>query len=132
MGMQAQANKRAVQLEYVPIILAMLYKLMSKNDADGAIELLGDFHITNDMFKEHLLDLCMNRKAQEAFDKLSTQQKSSFTRAYNKAHQDPTVGKRGKKAAATVVEEVVSDSDDEKDQNIMIDEDELAEIKRAK
>jgi len=83
------------------------------------------------MFKEHLLDLCMNRKAQEAFDKLSTTQKSAFTRAYNKVHKDPTQGKRGKKATNNA-EDLVSDSDDEKDLDNNLDEDELAEIKRAK
>ena len=71
----------------------------------------------------------MNRKAREAFDKLSTQQKTAFTRAYNKEHKDPTVGKRGKKSIA--IEDVVSESDDEKDVGDM-DEDEIAEIKRAK
>ena len=82
------------------------------------------------MFKEHLLDLCISKKAKEAFDNLSTQQKSAFTRAYNKDHKDPTIGKKGKKAAAN--DDVVSDSDDEKEQNLNIDEDELAEMKRAK
>ena len=72
----------------------------------------------------------MNRKAREAFDKLSTQQKTAFTRAYNKEHKDPTVGKRGKKSIA--IEDVVSESDDEKDNGVLMDEDEMAELKRAK
>jgi len=109
----------------------MLYKHMSKGNAEDAIDLLSDFRITNDMFKEHLLDLCMNRKAQEAFDKLSTVQKSAFTRAYNKVNKDPTQGKRGKKTSAKD-DDAVSESDDEKDQDKNLDEDELAEIKRAK
>lgn len=94
---------------------------------------MDDFHITNDHFKEHLLDLCMNKKAREAFDKLTTQQKSAFTRAYNKEHKDPTVGKKGKKAA-NVADDEVSESDEEKDRAAMggMDEDEIAEIKRAK
>lgn len=37
MGQQAQANKRAVQLEYVPLVLSMLYKMMVKSDAEGAM-----------------------------------------------------------------------------------------------
>ena len=75
---------------------------------------MDDFRLTNDLFREHLLDLCMNKKAKEAFENLSTQQKSAFTRAYNKDHKDPTVGKRtGKKTAQQ--DDVVSDSDDEKD-----------------
>jgi hypothetical protein len=104
---------------------------MSKGNADEAIDILDDFKITNDLFKEHLLDLCMSRKAREAFDKLSTAQKTAFTRAYNKEHKDPTVGKRGKKSA-TAVEDIVSESDDEKNTGLLIDEDEMAEMKRAK
>ncbi len=131
MGQNAQANKRAVQLEYVPLVLSMLYKNMSRGNAEEAIDILDDFKITNDLFKEHLLDLCMNKKAREAFDRLSTQQKTAFTRAYNKDHKDPTVGKKGKKSMA--VEDIVSDSDDdEKNAGLLIDEDEMAEMKRAK
>ena len=76
----------------------------------------------------------MNKKAKVAFDNLSTQQKTSFTKAYNKEHKDPTVGKRGKKSTATgAQDDIVSDSDEEKDQALgNLDEDELAEIKRAK
>ena len=59
-------------MEYVPIILQMLYKQMSRGNADGAIEILDDFRLSNDLFREHLLDLCMNKKAREAFDRLTT------------------------------------------------------------
>ena len=94
----------------------MLYKMMCRANPEEAIELLGDFRITNDMFKEHLLDLCINRKARDAFEKLSTQQKTAFTRAYNKVHKDPTQGKKGAgKKGAAAEEDVVSDSDDERD-----------------
>ena len=65
MGQAAQANKRAVQIEYVPLILGMLYKNMSRDKPDEAIGVMQDFRITNDMFKEHLLDLCMNKKVNE-------------------------------------------------------------------
>ena len=107
---------------------------MCRGQAEEAIEILDEFRITNELFREHLLDLCMNKKAKEAFDNLSTQQKSAFTRAYNKDHKDPTVGKRGKKStAAAAQDDVVSDSDEEKDKDLgNLDEDEIAEIKRAK
>lgn len=111
-------------------MLSILYMHMSRSQADEAIQLLDDFHISNDMFKEHLLDLCLSRKAKEAFEKLSTQQKTAFTKAYNKEHKDPTAGKKGKKTAAK--DDIVSDSDEENDKNLNIDEDEMAEIKRAK
>ena len=110
----------------------MLYKHMSKSQTEEAIELLDDFHITNDLFREHLLDLCMNRKAREAFDNLPPATKTAFTRAYNKEHKDPTAGKKGKKTAAAAVQEEVSESDEEKDKELNLEEDEMAEIKRAK
>ena len=56
----------------MPIILSMLYKNMSRGKAEEAIEILDDFRLTNDLFREHLLDLCMSKKAKEAFDNLST------------------------------------------------------------
>ena len=60
MGIIANASKRVIQTEYVPIILVMLYKFLSKKKAAEAIELLDDLRISNEMMKEHLLDLCMN------------------------------------------------------------------------
>lgn len=61
--------------------------------------MLDQFHISNEMAKEHLMELCMNKKTQELFDKLSPNQKSAFTRAYNSTHKDPIQkvkgGKRG-------------------------------------
>ena len=93
----------------------MLYKMMCRADPEDAVDLLSDFRITVDMYKEHLLDLCINRKAREAFEKLSTQQKSAFTRAYNKVHKDPTQGKKGTKKSAGEDLDAVSDSDDERD-----------------
>jgi len=107
----------------------MLYKQMSKDNAEEAIRILDEFKITNELFKEHLLDLCMNTNVKESFDKLTTQQKSAFTRAYNRDHKDPTVGKKGKKVAQ---DDAISESDEEKERDLNLDEDELAEIKRAK
>ena len=73
MGVNAQASRRAIQHEVVPLLLGELYKLMSRNKVEEAIEYLDTFKITNDCFKEHLMDLCVNKKTIEAFDKLTTQ-----------------------------------------------------------
>lgn len=37
-----------------------------------AIELLDSLNVTNELFKEHLMDLCHNRAITEEFDKLTT------------------------------------------------------------
>lgn len=50
----------------------MLYKNMSRDRPDEAIGVMQDFRISNDMFKEHLLDLCMNKKVNEQFENLTT------------------------------------------------------------
>ena len=83
------------------------------------------------MFKEHLLDLNMNKTINKGFEELPTATKTSFTRAYNATHKDPTarkVGTGGKRAAKEESNEDVSDDDD----NGLIDEEELAEIRKAK
>ena len=65
------------------------------------MEFLDDMNISNDLLKEHIMGLSMNKDLIGAFDDLPTQTKSAFTRTYNKTHQDPTkktaVKKGGKK-----------------------------------
>ena len=50
-------------------------------------------------------------------NKLTTQQKSAFTREWNKRHKDPTYGVKGKK-----IKEVISDEEEE-EFDVMLDED---------
>jgi replication factor C subunit 1 len=83
MGSSVHCNKQAIQQEVVPIILQELYNFISKDNAKEAIDLLDKLHITNDMLKEHLMDLCIDKRMEGLFDKLSTAQKSAFTRNYN-------------------------------------------------
>ena len=89
MGSSVQCDYAAIHLEVVPLILLQLHLLISKDRMDEAIGLLDTFHITNEMMKEHLMELCMNKKTQEMFDKLTPTQKSAFTRNYNSSHKDP-------------------------------------------
>ena len=97
MTVNAQAPRRALQSEYVPLILRTLANFLQKDKFDLAIDLLDSLGITNEVFKEHLHDLCMNRKVLDEFEKLSSQQKAAFTRQWNQGHKDPTKGVRGKK-----------------------------------
>ena len=46
---------------------------MGQDKVDHAIEFLDQLGVTNDMFKEHLMDLCMNKQITELFEKLTTQ-----------------------------------------------------------
>ena len=61
MGQHAYATRRSVQAEFVPLILLKLFNLMSDNKVEMAIEFLDSLGISNEMFKEHLIDLCMNK-----------------------------------------------------------------------
>jgi putative aminopeptidase FrvX len=45
---------------------------LSKKKTDEAILLMDNLGVTNDMLKEHLLDLCMNENIKQMFDRLST------------------------------------------------------------
>lgn len=97
-----------------------------------AIEYLDSLGITNEMMKEHLMDLCTNNNIKGLFDKLSTQQKSAFTKAWNSGHKDPTQGVRAKKTKKAASGGNSDDEDSEDDNDDMMNEDEKAEIKKGK
>ena len=58
---------------------------------------MDDLKISNEMVKEHLMGLSMDKSAQQAFDKIETRIKTAFTKAYNKSHQEITKTSGGKK-----------------------------------
>lgn len=57
----------------MPLVLLQLNQLMEQNQVQEAIQFLDELKITNEIFKEHLMELCMNRQITGLFDKLSTQ-----------------------------------------------------------
>jgi len=68
-----------------------LHNYLKRDQIEEAVDFMDELNITNDMFKEHFLSLCMDKKLQEKFDKLSTQTKSAFTRRFNSTHRKETV-----------------------------------------
>lgn len=82
--------------------------------------------------KEHLMDLCTNNAIKGLFDKLSTPQKAAFTRAWNAGHKDPTQGVRAKKTVKKNPSGDNSDDDESENDDGMMDEDEKAEVLKAK
>lgn len=103
---RAQANKKAIQMEYIPFMLEFIFKYLKKGGAEDvqeAISFMDDLGITNDHLKEHLLELNMDKNVSKKFDELPTATKSSFTRSFNKSHQTAGTktagGKKGKQAA---------------------------------
>ena len=90
------------------------------------------------MVKEHLVCLSLNKKLVEQLDRIPTQTKSAFTRAYNKSHSKGFTksGKGGKGTA-----QGIDSSDDENDSDSdggdiidarMLDEEQIKEMKKAK
>lgn len=61
----------------------MITKDLKSDRHEKAVDLLDSLGITNEMMKEHLLDLCINQKMKEELEGLSTVQKAAFTRYWN-------------------------------------------------
>ena len=60
LGTSAYCPRRAIQSEFVPLLLDKLYRLLTRDKTDEAIDFLDSLNITNDMMKEHMMDLCSN------------------------------------------------------------------------
>jgi hypothetical protein len=82
--------------------------------------------------------LCMNKKILDGLDKIDSGIKSSFTRTYNKVHGGANGftkvagGKRGNKGLVGESSDSGENDSDLQDENTMLDEEKLAEIKKAK
>ena len=119
----------------VPFCLATILKHLQKEDIENLLDWMDDMAITNEMIKEHLTCLCLDQKLPEKLNDIEPRIKAAFTRAYNREMaQIKRVGK-GVSAKDSKVEdgkeEEESDVSDV-DEDRMLDEDELAEIKAAR
>ena len=134
MAHRVSADRFAVQNEMVPYLLQEILYFLKKGTKEAVADLisyLDDLNITNDMVKEHLMILTLDTKIHEQFAKISSGTKAAFTRTYNKGHQDIVRKKQEKTAPKTAAN--VSDSDsDGGSVDVLIDENELADIKKAK
>ena len=73
----------------VPLLLAQILKYLKNGSKDSVLallEYLDDLNISNEMFKEHLIGLNLDKKVAEAFLKIEPGVKANFTRQYNKLH----------------------------------------------
>ncbi len=71
LGTQAYAPRRAIQTEYVPLLLLSILRLLTRQRVEDAIDFLDQLNISNEMFKEHLLELCSNKQLTEQFESLA-------------------------------------------------------------
>ena len=78
------------------------------------------------------MGLTLDKNVQTHFDKIETRQKTAFTKEYNKSHKE--IQKiSGGKAQKMVEEKTESGSEqDSEPEGVLLDEDEMAEIKKAK
>lgn len=105
---------------------------MKRQDVEELLELLDDLNLTNDMIKEHLTILSLDKKVVDQLSSISSGAKAAFTRAYNKTHQAIVRRGKGKKAADDSEGDSVGQSDNDDAGGRLLDEDELEEIKKAK
>ena len=137
MGAQAYMNKGSIQHELVPLVLMMIYKKLSRPGNSGeaaqeAIDVLDDLKISNEMFKEHLLDLNLNKAVNQNFERIDSGKKAAFTRAYNALHKDPTARKTGTGGKKSGTKDATADDDSDEEDAALIDEEEQADIRKAK
>ena len=84
MSGSVSADQYSIQNEMVPFLLETILKMLKKGQIEEVLDFMDDLKITNEMVKEHLMGLCLNKKTTELFDKIESRNKSAFTREYNK------------------------------------------------
>ena len=57
----------------------VLLKKIHSEDTESAILILDSFNISNDQFKEHVMDLIMSKELVAKFEKIPTKAKANFT-----------------------------------------------------
>lgn len=126
----------SVQAGFVPLLLHEVMNRFKKNDIDGLLEYLDDMSVTNEMIKEHLLCLDLSGDWAAKFEKIEPKTKAAFTRAYNKMKEGfKRTGGKGKATKDTPNPEDVESEPDvasSDDEEVLMDEDQIAEIKAAK
>lgn len=127
MGHRANCDRKTILIEYIPLIFDEIYKHLKNEEVKEAIEVLDSLNISNDQFKEHVVDLMMDPKANDKLKKISTKVKSALTRAYNATHQTSLKAKK-KPTAAKEVEKDLFDPDREEEEQVSEEEDEQVEF----
>ena len=90
------ASGEEIRRQIIPVMYTYLIDYIVDGDIDGALEMMKNYHITMDMFKENMTDL-VSEKLKLAFEKIGTANKSNLTRAYNKNFKSSVVRVKNKK-----------------------------------
>jgi hypothetical protein len=105
---------KSIKEEASPLILAKITNYLVSDGTDGleaCIALLNMYHITNDMFKEHILDLQSKESITKRFEKLTPSLKGSLTRKLNERNKTSVAHKRKKENASTEADKVKYDEE---------------------
>jgi hypothetical protein len=66
------ANQYAIQHEVIPFLLGDILSMLQDGRVQDLIEYMDSLKITNEMVKEHLMGLTLDKKVQAYFDKIET------------------------------------------------------------
>ena len=89
-------SSEEIRRDVLPVIYNSLVDLMVDGDIEGVFEIMRNYHITMDFFKENMTDL-VEDKLKMKFDKIGTVNKSNLTKAYNKNFKSSVVRNKNKK-----------------------------------
>jgi len=85
-----------IRRQILPVLYTYLVDYIVDGDIDGALEMMKNYHITMELFKENMTDL-VSDKLKSSFDKVGTANKSNLTRAYNKNFKTSIIRNKNKK-----------------------------------
>lgn len=90
-------DEESMMSEFLPCIYRMIITPLQNDDIHTALEVMKEFNLTLDMFKEHVLQLQLNSQAQQEYKEISSKTKTAFTKLYN-SHYKSSVQKTKKNA----------------------------------
>ena len=90
------ASADEIRRNILPVFYTYLTDYIVEGDIDGVLEMMKNYHVTMEMFKENMTDL-VSKKLQVTFEKIGTTNKSNLTRAYNKNYKTSIIRNKNKK-----------------------------------
>lgn len=133
------ADRIAVQHEFTPLVLEQILQLLKAGDIPTLLDYMHDINVSNEMVKEHLMTLTLNRDLAHQFDKIETKIKTQFTKEYNKKNQEIKMVVKGKAAKNNdQLSAAISEADENSDSEVsdtgdlLLTEEQIQELKNAK
>ena len=93
------ASSDEIRRSILPVFYTYLIDYVLEGDIDNVLELMKNYRVTMEYFKENMTDL-VDEKLRLKFDKVGTTNKSNLTRAYNKNFKTSIIRNKNKKGKA--------------------------------